>query len=87
MEQRQYHARLDSDGYRKGFSLYFEENDELVAVPEAAHILFHTEDEALDFGEELEREGEQARFEDAFAPRGLEDEAEALASAGMVEEP
>lgn len=82
---RQYYARLDSDGYRKGFSLYFEENDELVAVPEAAHILFHTEDEAMAFAADLERDDEQLRYEAETSPIGLEDDAEALASAGMVE--
>jgi hypothetical protein len=82
MEPRRYHAR---PSYRDGgFILYFEDGDELF---EAAPGIFRTEAEAYAFAEELEREDEQARFEDAFAPRGLEDDAEALASAGMVEEP
>ena len=51
---RNYVALPDSDGYRKGCSLYFEENDALVPVPEAAHLLFDSEAEALEFADELE---------------------------------
>ncbi len=51
---REYHVRIESDGYTKGYSLFFEDGDELARVPEAAHILFRTEDEAFAFAHELE---------------------------------
>jgi len=88
-EPRRYHARPISDGYAKGFGLYFEDGDDLAEVPEAGGVMFPTEDEALAFAHRIEngdhyRDLIEAREAEAF---DLSDDAEALASAGMVEEP
>lgn len=83
MSPRSYHVRPDSDGYRKGFCLLMEDGYQLVEVPEASTILFRTEDEALAFAEAIEHPpGEDP---DQYV-MGLEDDRDALASAGFVEE-
>lgn len=62
MSPRTYHVfsersrrALDEDGATQGFALFMEDRDELVRVPDAAHLFFRTEAEAYAFAEELER--------------------------------
>lgn len=80
----EYQAIPTFDGYTRGCALYALYGDEWAPVPEASHLIFNSEAEAMAFADELENNDDQARMEAETSD--LSDDRDALASAGFIEE-